>query len=346
MFIDYAKIQVKAGQGGSGCVSFRREKFVPKGGPDGGDGGDGGSIILIADRNLHTLIDFSYKKKYQAQRGQHGKGANKHGKSAKDLIIKVPVGTLIKDFKSGQVLCDLVGNKQEFIAARGGRGGKGNARFATSTNRSPREWEVGQASEEKTLELELKLIADIGLIGLPNAGKSTLLSHISAARPKIAEYPFTTLAPSLGIVHYRQDLSYVVADIPGLIEGAHKGKGLGHQFLRHIERTRALAYLIDITEEYPEKKFTILYNELKEFSNLLIKKPYVILLTKIDLIPDIPKESFVGSIRKNDFDQQNAGLNNKEIDVIPISAVTDKNLDRVKDIFYQLIKKAEQLEEI
>jgi GTP-binding protein len=338
MFIDYAKIQVKAGRGGSGCVSFRREKFVPKGGPDGGDGGNGGNIILVADRNLRTLVDFKYKKVYQAQRGQHGKGANKHGKSGKDLDIRVPVGTLIKDFQSGQILCDLVENKQEFLAARGGRGGKGNTRFATSTNRAPREWEVGLDGEEKILELELKLIADIGLVGLPNAGKSTLLSCISAARPKIAEYPFTTLTPNLGIVYYRHDLSYVVADIPGLIEGAHQGKGLGYRFLRHIERTRALAYLIDVTEHDPEKIFHTLMNELKEFADSLIKKPYVILLTKIDLIPEQSPEKSDVAEKIRQF--------GKDIDILTISALTGINVEQVKDIFYQLIKKAEQLEEL
>jgi GTP-binding protein len=329
MFIDYVKIHLKAGQGGSGCVSFRREKSVPKGGPDGGDGGNGGSIILLADRNLRTLIDFKYKKEYKAKRGQHGKGANKHGKSADNLTIKVPLGTLVKDIENGQILCDLIEDGQVFVAARGGRGGKGNARYATSSNRAPREWEVGFAGEEKTLELELKLIADIGLVGLPNAGKSTLLSCISAAHPKIADYPFTTLIPNLGIVNYQYENSFVVADIPGLIEGAHKGKGLGHQFLRHIERTRALAYLIDITEEQPGRIFSILYKELKEFSNVLVKKPYVILLTKVDLRNDEKKKI---KQFKND--------NN----ILAISAITGKNLDKVKEIFFKLLKKADEIE--
>jgi len=321
MFIDHAKIHVKAGQGGSGCVSFRREKGVPKGGPDGGDGGRGGSIIIIAERNLHTLIDFKYKREYRAQRGEHGKGANKHGKSGADLEIKVPMGTLVKNGDTGEIICDLVEDKEYFIVAKGGRGGRGNARFATSTNQAPRQWEVGQPGAEKTLELELKLIADIGLVGFPNAGKSTLLSKISAAHPKIADYPFTTLQPNLGIVKYRDFKSYVVADIPGIIEGSHAGKGLGHQFLRHIERTRALAFLIEVTEEEPEKTFEILYQELSAFSKILVQKPFIIVLTKIDI--QDPGE------KVKRFD--------KNFTIISISSIADKNLDLLKDEFYKLI---------
>jgi GTP-binding protein len=322
MFIDQAKIHVKAGQGGSGCVSFRREKFVAKGGPDGGDGGRGGSILLIADRNLHTLIDFRYKREYRAKRGQHGMGANKHGKSGSDLKIRVPLGTLVKNPDNDEIICDMVEDQQTVIVAKGGRGGKGNARFVTATNQAPREWEVGQPGNDKTLELELKLIADVGLVGLPNAGKSTLLSKISAARPKIAGYPFTTLQPHLGIVKYRDFKSFVVADIPGLIEGSHSGKGLGHQFLRHIERTRALAFMIEVTEEEPQKIFQTLYTELKTFSNILVQKPFLIVLTKIDL--EDPTEK--------------AQAFSHNLKVITISSVTGKNLDLLKDEFYRLIR--------
>ena len=252
MFIDFARIKLQAGQGGSGCVSFRREKFVPKGGPNGGDGGRGGSIILQTDPNLHTLVDFKYRAQYKAKRGQHGQGSDKHGKNAAQTIIKVPLGTVVRNLDTDEILCDMVNVDQKFEVAKGGRGGKGNARYVTATNRSPRDWEVGLPGEEINISLELKLIADIGLVGFPNAGKSTLLSRISAAHPKIADYPFTTLTPNLGIVKYHDFNSFVVADIPGLIEGSHEGKGLGHQFLRHIERTRALAFIIDCTEEEPQ----------------------------------------------------------------------------------------------
>jgi GTP-binding protein len=324
MFIDEAKIAIKSGQGGSGCVSFRREKFVPKGGPDGGDGGEGGSVLLQSDKSLHTLIDFRYRHKYHAGRGEHGRGANKTGKSASDLVIRVPVGTIVRDAESGEILVDLSVHGQMYLVARGGRGGRGNARFATSTNQAPREWEVGQPGEEKNLELELKLLADIGLVGFPNAGKSTLLSRISAAHPKIADYPFTTLAPNLGIATYKDHETLVVADIPGLIEGSHEGKGLGHQFLRHIERTRALAFLIESTDEKPEKTFRTLFKELKMFSPLLVQKPFILLLTKTD-IPGWTK-------KMKKF--------NPKYTVIPISAVTGENLDRVLDAFYRLARRA------
>jgi GTP-binding protein len=322
MFIDYAKIDVKAGQGGSGCVSFRREKHVPKGGPDGGDGGKGGSILIKADRNLHTLIDFRYKKIYKAERGKHGLGDGKHGKNGRNLEIRVPVGTTIKDTGSNQLMGDLVEDQQVFVVAKGGRGGKGNARYVTPENRAPRDWEVGLPGEEKSLELELKLLADIGLVGLPNAGKSTLLSVISAARPKIADYPFTTLQPNLGIVKYKDYHSYVVADIPGLIEGAHKGKGLGHQFLKHIERTRAIAYLIDITDENPEKTFDTLYRELAEFSRFIVQKPYIVVFTKADI--------------KADTDQSSRFKNEKV--VLSISAVTGKGIEKLKHRLFLLCR--------
>lgn len=324
MFIDYTKIRVKAGAGGSGCMSFHREKFIDKGGPNGGDGGRGGSIIFIGVSQLRTLSDFTYRREYKAKRGQHGMGSNCHGKSGIDIELKVPLGTLIRDTNSGEILTDIVEDGQKYIIARGGRGGRGNARFATPTHRSPREWEVGEPGQEREVELELKLIADIGLVGLPNAGKSTLLSKISAARPKIADYPFTTLKPNLGIVSYHEFQNFVVADIPGLIEGAHEGKGLGHQFLKHIERTRALVYMIDSTEGEPQDIFKSLQNELASFSRFLVKKPACIVLTKIDAWGD-------------DFELPEMDTS---LPLLSISAVTGKNIKLLKQTFDQLIKKA------
>jgi len=328
MFLDYAKIYVKAGEGGSGCVSFRREKFIPKGGPDGGDGGRGGSIILKVDPQLRTLIDYKYHSRYNAKRGQHGKGSNKHGKKGEDIVLKVPPGTVVKDDETNQILIDLTQFGQEFVVAKGGRGGKGNARYATSTHRSPREWEVGQPGEDRSIILELKLIADVGLVGKPNAGKSTLLSSISAARPKIAAYPFTTLQPNLGIVKHQSMNSFVVADIPGLIEGAHEGKGLGLQFLRHIERTNIITYLIDPTdpeEESPLKTFKALYNELQEYSPVLVEKPALILFTKKDVWP---KENLLSKY-KNKFPYP----------VLGISAVTGEGLDNLKSRLWNEIQR-------
>jgi GTP-binding protein len=283
VFVDFAKIAVKAGDGGNGCVSFRREKYVPKGGPDGGDGGDGGDVIVEADEHLATLLDFRYRHRFAAGRGGHGQGANRAGKRGEDAVIRVPVGTLIRDGDTGQVIADLVGHGQRVVVARGGKGGRGNARFATPTHRAPRESEPGQPGEERTLELELKVLADVGLVGLPNAGKSTLLSRLSAARPKVADYPFTTLTPHLGIVR-GSDLSFVMADIPGLIEGAHEGKGLGIQFLRHIERTRVLVFVIDIAAGSPAETYGVLCRELGSYSPALLAKPRLVALNKIDLV--------------------------------------------------------------
>lgn len=285
-FIDEARIYVKAGDGGNGCISFRREKFVPKGGPDGGNGGRGGSVIIRADRQLNTLLDFKYKRHYRAERGEHGRGKNQEGKSGKDEALKVPCGTLIKEANTGKVIADLVQHGDELVIARGGRGGKGNAEFATSTNQAPRIAEPGTKGEERELLLELKLLADVGLVGLPNSGKSTLISVISAARPKIADYPFTTLTPNLGIVYVAEGKTFTVADIPGLIEGAHKGKGLGVQFLRHIERTKVLVFLVDSTSENPKKDFRVLTHELNAFDPALLKKPSMVALTKKDIVDE------------------------------------------------------------
>ncbi len=286
MFIDYAVIVVTAGRGGDGAVAFRREKFVPKGGPAGGNGGRGGNIILEAHHNLNTLLDFRYKKNYKANNGEMGGNSLKDGKGGKDVVIKVPLGTVIIDHGSKKILFDMDENSLSAVLAKGGKGGKGNSNFATSINQTPRFAEKGKPGEYKKVILELKLIADVGLVGFPNSGKSTLISTITEARPKIADYPFTTLKPNLGIVRYKDYQSFTVADIPGIIEGAHEGKGLGHQFLRHIERTKIILFLIDITSEDYEKEFETLYNELKSYSPKLIKKKMLIALSKSDLTDD------------------------------------------------------------
>jgi len=288
-FIDYVKIKVKAGDGGRGCVSFRREKYVPRGGPDGGDGGRGGHITFKSNDQLNTLLDLKYKREYRAEKGQHGKGKKMHGKDGKDCLITVPVGTVIKDASTDDVLVDLDKSGSEAVIARGGRGGLGNTHFATSTRQAPRYAQKGEEGETKNLIIELKLLADVGLIGLPNAGKSTLLSVISSARPKIAEYPFTTLVPVLGVVKLENYRSFVVADIPGLIEGAHRGVGLGFQFLRHIERTSILLHLIDVSEMGegdPIENFKKINKELEIYNPLLMKRPQVVVGTKIDIAGD------------------------------------------------------------
>ncbi len=283
-FVDLTQIEVNAGNGGNGCVSFHREKFIPKGGPDGGDGGNGGSVIFKANAQLHTLQDIRYHRKYKAQNGRPGEGNNRSGKKGEDIIIKIPVGTLIKDLDKDIILADMLEDGQIFIAAKGGNGGWGNQHFATSTNKIPRFAKPGLAGGFVSLELELKILADVGLVGFPNAGKSTLLSVISAARPKIADYPFTTLVPNLGIVRYGDYKSFVMADIPGLIEGAHLGKGLGDQFLRHIERTKILLFMIDVNEEDIPETFHTLLQELTKFNKELEHKPRLVCITKMDTV--------------------------------------------------------------
>jgi GTP-binding protein len=320
-FLDEAKIWVKAGDGGKGCISFGREKFIPKGKADGGDGGRGGDILLTGDSHLSTLLEFSYSRHYKAGNGEAGGGRKRFGKRGPDLVIRVPVGTLIKDVESGSLIQDFTIADQRFVVARGGKGGRGNARFASSTNRSPRRADEGQKGEEKWLSLELKLLADVGLIGNPNVGKSTLMARISSARPKIADYPFTTIIPNLGVAKYGEFSHLVIADLPGLVKGSHRGAGLGVRFLRHIERASLVIHLIDISEHCcsdPIEDFRFINRELEIFSSSLLDKAQLVALNKIDLqhvrgrIPEL-KERF----------------HEMEIQLFPISASTGEGVERL-----------------
>ena len=289
MFIDEVRILVKAGDGGNGCMAFRREKFVPRGGPSGGDGGRGGDVTLVADPHENTLLRYRFNPEHKAERGRHGEGSNCTGAEGHSIELEVPVGTVVYDEATGERLCDFTEPGQRFLVAKGGRGGKGNARYATSTHQAPTEHQPGVPGEEKRLRMELKLLADVGLVGFPNAGKSTLISRISAARPKIAAYPFTTLEPNLGVVQIADFRSFVVADIPGLIAGAHLGHGLGIQFLRHIERTRLLVHLVDVSEESgrnPVEDFETVIDELANFSADLVAKPMLVVASKMDAAQD------------------------------------------------------------
>lgn len=301
-FVDEVRIHVKAGDGGNGCVSFRRERYIPKGGPNGGDGGKGGDVILEANAQLSTLLDLSYPQQFRARKGSHGKGKDQTGRNGEDLVISVPTGTLVRDDETGEVLQDLIMEGQRYVAAQGGRGGKGNARFATSTHRAPRIAEKGEEGQDRWLRLELKLLADVGLIGYPNVGKSMLLSKISSARPKIASYPFTTLSPNLGVVTNAGHEPFVVADIPGLIEGASKGSGLGLRFLRHIERTHLLVHLLDMTEgrlQDPLEDFHALNRELEAYQSTLSGKKQIVAVNKID-VPGVRTKAsrFIEPFRK------------------------------------------------
>lgn len=328
-FIDEAIIEVKAGNGGNGCMSFRREKYVPRGGPDGGDGGRGGDVIMVADEGLSTLMDLKYRRHFRAGRGAHGKGKQMNGASGDDVIIKVPVGTIVYDENLGIKLVDMVKHGAEAIVAKGGRGGRGNAHFATSTNRAPRRVEEGGKGEIRKLHLELKLLADAALIGRPNAGKSTLISAISQARPKIADYPFTTLTPNLGVVRVGEGGSFTVADIPGLIENAHEGAGLGIQFLRHIERTRLLVHLIDLTDPVnkdPLKSYKAIRDELSAYDKSLLDRPEIVVFTKMDLT-----EAREGSIAAEKIFKKNG------IKPLEISAVTHEGLDTLIRVVYNLL---------
>ncbi|RPI05628.1 MAG: GTPase ObgE [Ignavibacteriae bacterium] len=324
-FIDEARISVKAGDGGNGCISFRHEKYIPKGGPDGGNGARGGSVMVQADRQLNTLLDFKYKRSYRAERGENGRGKDQGGKSGQDEVVKVPCGTVIRNAANGRVIVDLIHDGDEYIIAQGGKGGRGNGEFATPTNQTPRFAEPGTPGEERELILELKLLADVGLVGFPNAGKSTLISVVSPAKPKIADYPFTTLTPNLGLVRYAEGKSFVIADIPGLIEGAHAGKGLGLQFLRHIERTRVLVFLIDIVSEDLKKDYQILLHELSSYNPAILKKKKIVVLTKCDIAEEGEKKKFA----KMKF--------GRGVVTVPISAVTGEGVRDLLDEMWKVL---------
>lgn len=332
-FIDEAIITVQSGDGGRGCVSFRREKHIPHGGPDGGDGGKGGDVVLMATSRKRTLYQFRYKRDFKAKNGSHGQGKEKTGKNGQDLIIQLPPGTLVTDADTGKVIKDLVQSGESFVLANGGKGGRGNTRFKTSTHRTPRFAQPGEPGETKTLTLELKLLADVGIIGLPNAGKSTLISVLSSARPKIGDYPFTTLTPNLGVVQTDWGEPFVLADIPGLIKGAHKGTGLGTKFLRHIERTSILVHLIDVSSidlDNPLHLYNTINEELSMYNQKLVEKPQIIVLNKLDL-PDTQKvaEKFQFTV--------------KDKEIILISALTGKGVEKLKSKIVQLLDNPDEL---
>jgi GTP-binding protein len=334
MFIDEATIRVKAGDGGNGCLAFRREKFVPRGGPSGGDGGKGGDVIMESSERHNTLVHFRFNPEYKAQRGRHGEGSNKTGREGVDVTLKVPVGTIVYDEETGQKVWDFSRPDERIVIAHGGRGGRGNARFATSTHQAPREHEEGRPGEERVFRLELKLLADVGLVGFPNVGKSTLISRISAARPKIADYPFTTLEPNLGVVVVgdKNDVSFVVADIPGLIEGAHDGAGLGTQFLRHIERTRLLVHLVDVSDASgrPDviKDVEVILGELDSFGAHLAEKPMLMVASKID------------AANKDRLAKLKQYCKKKKLPLYPISAVTGEGIEKLK---YAMAERVQEL---
>jgi GTP-binding protein len=334
MFIDEAKIRVKAGDGGNGCMAFRREKFVPRGGPSGGDGGKGGDIVMESSERHNTLVHFRFNPEHKAQRGRHGEGSNKTGREGVDVLLKVPVGTIVFDDETGEKAFEFTHPDEKFVIARGGRGGRGNARFATSVHQAPREHEAGRPGEEHTYRLELKLLADVGLVGYPNVGKSTLISRISSARPKIADYPFTTLEPNLGVVavgNARDEISFVVADIPGLIEGAHTGSGLGTQFLRHIERTRLLVHLVDVSDgsgrEEVERDVAVILDELASFGAHLDEKPMVMVASKID----VANKDKVAKLKRY--------CKKHKLKLYEISAVTGKGIEELKFAIAEEVQK-------
>jgi GTPase len=338
MFVDEAKIRVKAGDGGNGCMAFRREKFVPRGGPSGGDGGRGGDVIMESSERHNTLVHFRFNPEYKAERGRHGEGSNKTGREGDDVVLSVPVGTIVYDELTGETVHDFSNPDDRVVIARGGRGGRGNAQFATSVHQAPREHEQGFPGEERALRLELKLLADVGLVGYPNAGKSTLISRISAARPKIADYPFTTLQPNLGVVAVGDtpgERSFLVADIPGLIEGASEGAGLGTQFLRHIERTRLLAHLVDVSDSSgrpdPVQDFEVITRELANFGEGLDSKPTIVVATKID------------AVNPEKLTKLKRYAKRKKLDFYAISAVTGEGIDELKFAMADRVEKIKQL---
>ena len=343
MFVDQVDIQVSAGDGGNGCVSFRREKFVPRGGPDGGDGGCGGSVYLQATSHHNTLVNFKFHPLFQADRGAHGEGSNRSGRAGKNLVLEVPLGTIVyrKEDETVIEIADLSVDKQDVLVAQGGRGGRGNAHFSTSTNRAPRRAEHGVPGEERHLRLSLKLLADIGLIGYPNVGKSTLIAHLSAARPKIADYPFTTLTPHLGVVRLDEDRSFVLADVPGLIEGAHAGQGLGHRFLSHLERTKVLVHVIDLssnTGRDPVDDFEVVCRELASFPGdaastatvaALVSKPQLVAANKVDVLDDPTR-----------LERLRGWLDSRDIKLCPISAVTGEGLNKLREAMWHAVTQA------
>jgi len=340
MFIDEAKIRVKAGDGGNGCMAFRREKFVPRGGPSGGDGGKGGDVVMESSERHNTLVHFRFNPEYKAGRGRHGEGSNRTGSEGGDVLLKVPVGTIVFDDETGEKVFDFSQADQRLVIARGGRGGRGNARFATSVHQAPREHEAGREGEERVYRLELKLLADVGLVGYPNVGKSTLISRISAARPKIADYPFTTLQPNLGVVvvgDAKNEISFVVADIPGLIEGAHTGAGLGTQFLRHIERTRLLAHLVDVSDgsgrKDVKKDVEVILGELESFGAHLEEKPMIMVASKID----VANKDKVAALKRY--------CKKHKLKLYEISAVTGKGIEELKYAMADAITRLRELDE-
>jgi len=326
-FVDEVRIRVKAGDGGDGAIAWRREKFIPKGGPAGGDGGNGGDVVLAVDPQLSTLLDYRFVREHKARSGQHGMGSDCNGADGSHLVLRVPPGTVVRDLGSGEVLADLSGPDQKMVVAKGGRGGLGNMNFATSVNQAPRHAEPGTPGEERELQLELKLLADVGIIGYPNAGKSTLISRLSRARPKIADYPFTTLTPNLGVASWRGERSFVIADIPGLIEGAHQGAGLGHQFLRHVERCRVLVHLVDGAAQgegrAPRTDFDAINRELALYSKTLAQKPQVVAVSKVD----VPEAQAAAAALKKAL----ARRKGRTRQVLAISAVTGEGLDLLLD---------------
>lgn len=324
-FIDEANFFVKAGDGGNGCVSFRREKFVPKGGPNGGDGGHGGSVLIVASDKLSSLIDFRYRSHFKADRGMNGQGKDMHGRKGKDCVMTVPAGSILKDSETEEILSDLLEDGDTFLAAKGGTGGMGNCHFASGSNRTPRFATKGKPGEEKWLKVELKLIADIGLVGIPNAGKSTLLSRLSSANPKVASYPFTTLEPQLGVLHFKFEEPCIIADIPGLVEGASEGVGLGHTFLRHIERTKILLHILDVSQESAIADFKTINNELSKYKEELLRRKHLVVLNKCDLIDEKRLTSF-----KKYFTRNN-------VQVIAVSALKSTNIEKLKKGISELL---------